>query len=102
MSVIELKEEEFSEKVVNLKGKVVVDCYAPWCSPCRMLSPIIDEISEEIFEYKFYKINVDDAPSVMRKYQIMSIPTILVFDNGVLKKKEIGFKSKAELISLIK
>lgn len=102
MGVIELKEEEFNEKVVNSKGKIVVDCYAPWCGPCRMLSPIIDDIAQEMHGYKFYKINVDDALSVMRNYQIMSIPTILIFDDGVLKKKEIGFKSKDELVALIK
>lgn len=102
MGVKELIEEEFNEKVVNAKGKIVVDCYAPWCGPCRMLSPIIDEIAEEMDGYGFYKINVDDAKSIMRNYQIMSIPTILIFEDGVLIKKEIGFKSKNELITLIK
>lgn len=99
--VIELREEEFENKIRE-DGKVLVDCYAPWCGPCRMLSPIIDELSEEINNVTFYKINIDDAASVSEKYEIMSIPTLLLFENGNLKETIVGFKSKEDLEELLK
>lgn len=98
--VNEIKEEEFKEKIKE--GKVLVDCYANWCGPCKMLSPIIDELSTEIETYKFYKIDVDTCDSITTEYGIMSIPTILLFENGDLKEKVVGFKSKEELEELLK
>ena len=100
MSVIEINETEFSEKIQS--GKVLIDCYAPWCGPCKMLSPIIDELAEEISEVEFYKINIDDASEVTDKYEIVSIPTILYFENGKLKTSSVGFKSKDELKEIIR
>ena len=93
--VIEISEKEFDEKIKN--GKVLVDCYAVWCGPCKMLSPIIDELAEEIESIDFYKLNVDEANEISAKYGIMSIPTLLLFENGILKKTMIGFKSKEDL-----
>lgn len=101
MKVTEIKESEF-KKVIKKEGKVLVDCYAPWCGPCKLLSPIIDELANETENCEFYKLNVDDAEEVSREYGIMSIPTILLFDNGELKQKTIGFKPKEELQELIK
>ena len=98
--VKEIKESEFDQSISS--GKVVVDCYAPWCGPCRMLSPIIDEIAEELTDYSFYKLNVDDAEEVSRKYGIMSIPALLILENGELKQKLVGFKSKSELKEILK
>ncbi len=98
--VKEIKDVEY-EKVIE-KGKVVIDCYAPWCGPCKMISPIIDKLSEEIKDVDFYKINVDDAEKITSEFDIMSIPTILIFENGKLKEKVVGFKSKSELEELIK
>ena len=97
MSVVEIKENEFEEKIKN--GKVLVDCYATWCGPCKMLSPIIDELSEEVDTCTFYKIDIDDAEEVSEKYNI--IPTLLLFENGELKKQMVGFKSKEELEEII-
>lgn len=99
MSVVEIKENEFEEKIKN--GKVLVDCYATWCGPCKMLSPIIDELSEEVDTCTFYKIDIDDAEEVSEKYNIVSIPTVLLFENGELKKQTVGFKSKEELEEII-
>lgn len=99
MSVVEIKENEFEEKIKN--GKVLVDCYATWCGPCKMLSPIIDELSEEVDTCTFYKIDIDDAEEVSEKYNIVSIPTLLLFENGELKKQMVGFKSKEELEEII-
>ena len=100
MAVVEIKESEFKEKI-NTKGKVVVDCYAPWCGPCRMISPIIDELSEEITECTFYKMNVDEAEEIASEYNIMSIPTILIFDKNELVNTLVGFKTKEDLETII-
>ena len=98
--VKEINDKEY-EKIIK-KGKVVIDCYAPWCGPCKMISPIIDKISEEMKEVTFYKINVDEAEKITTDYDIMSIPTILIFEDGELKNKVVGFRSKSELEELIK
>lgn len=98
--VTEITEKEFNEKIS--KGKVLVDCYAPWCGPCRMLGPIVEEVAKEVTDYTFYKLNVDDNEEVAVKYGIMSIPCLLVFENGELKNTSVGFKSKDELEELLK
>jgi len=84
------------------KGKVLVDCYADWCGPCKMLSPIIDELANEINDVNFYKLNVDENEEIASKYSIMSIPTLLIFENGELKTTSVGLKSKEELKELLK
>jgi len=98
--VKEITEKEFED---SIKGKkVLIDCYAPWCGPCKMLSPIIDAVSEENKDYEFYKLDVDEAPNVATEYGIMSIPTLLVFENGEKKNQIVGFLSKSELEDLLK
>lgn len=96
MSVIEIKEKTVSEKIKK-QGRVIVDCYASWCGPCRMLSPIIDELASEMTDYTFYKLNVDESIEFASEYEIMSIPTILIFENGNLVNRITGFKPKEEL-----
>ena len=98
--VKEIKDTEY--KTIIKDGKVVIDCYAPWCGPCKMISPIIDELAEKLTETKFYKINVDDAEKITTEFEIMSIPTILIFENGELKDKVVGFRSKSELEELFR
>ena len=99
MKVIEIKENEFNEKI---KGeKVLVDCYADWCGPCKMLSPILEELSNEV-DYKFYKVDVDEEQDIAVKFGVMSIPTLLIFEDGELKEKLVGFKSKEELEKVLK
>jgi thioredoxin 1 len=93
--VKEIKENEFKEAIKE--GKVLVDCYADWCGPCRMLSPVVDELSEELKDMKFYKLNIDDAEEVATEYGVMSIPNLLVFENGKLKNQLVGFRTKDEL-----
>ena len=100
MSVNKINKESFKEVI---KGKkVLVDCYADWCGPCRMLGPIVDEISEEVKDCDFYKLNVDDDEEVARDYGIMTIPTLLLFEDGKLVDKSIGLRTKDELIEFIK
>ncbi len=98
--VKQLTDKEFDEVIKN--GKVLVDFYAEWCGPCKMLSPIIDELAEELRDVNFYKLNVDDSDEVVRRYSVMSIPTLLVFENGELKNTSVGFKSKDEVKELLK
>ena len=98
--VKEIKEKDFKDLIKE--GKVLVDCYADWCGPCKMLGPIVDALSEEVEDYEFYKLNVDDAEEVSTEYGIMSIPTLLIFDKGELKEQLVGFRSKDELLDVLK
>ena len=98
--VKEISEKDFSN--IKLGKKVFVDCYAPWCGPCKMLAPIVDSISEDFEDVEFYKLDVDEAPSIAEEYGIMSIPTLLVFEKGELRNKAVGFKSKEELEELLR
>lgn len=95
-----IDDKDFEKEI--RQGKVLVDCYADWCGPCRMIAPIIEELSNEIDDYKFYKMNVDTNMETSKKYGIMSIPTLLIFEDGKLIKQEIGLKSKKELKDLLK
>ena len=95
MKVIEIKENEFF--TIIKEDKVLIDCYANWCGPCRMLSPIIDELAEEVSDFKFYKLNIDEAENISSKYNIMSIPTILIFKDNQLQKTLVGLRPKQEL-----
>ena len=98
--VKQITDKEFDESIKT--GKVLVDFYAEWCGPCKMLSPIVDELSEELKDISFYKLNVDESDEVVRKYSVMSIPTLLIFENGELKNTSVGFKSKDELKEMLK
>ena len=98
--VSEIKENEFKEGIKD--GVVLVDCYASWCGPCKMLSPIIDEVSEEETNVNFYKLDVDNAEDISKEYNIMSIPTLLVFKDGKLVNKGLGLMSKDDIKELIK
>ncbi len=98
--VKEIKENEFNE--VIKEGKVVVDCFAVWCGPCKMMGPILDQVSSENSDVKFYKLDVDNANDITKEYEIMSIPTLLIFEDGKLKNKSVGLVGKDEINDLIK
>jgi len=102
MAVKELKGEDFEKEIGSKKGKAVVDCFATWCGPCKMLSPIIDETSEELKDYKFYKLDVDENEDFDKEFGIMAMPTLLVFEDGKLTKRQTGFLTKDELIEFLK
>lgn len=95
-----LNEKEF-DNIINENDKVLIDVYATWCGPCKMLAPIIEELASEIDDYKFYKLDIDSSLVLAQQYGIMSIPTLLIFENGKLKSKEVGFKSKEELKNIL-
>lgn len=99
--VKEIDDKEYT-KLVKDNKKVVIDCYASWCGPCKMLSPVIDSLAEEYTNISFYKVDVDKAEVITKDYNIMSIPTLLLFENGELKEKIVGLRSKSELEDLLK
>ena len=82
MEIIKVNSQNFEEEVIKSEKPVLIDFYADWCGPCKMLSPIIDEIAEENYEIKVVKVNVDDSQDLAMKYQVMSIPTLVVIKNG--------------------
>ena len=103
MSVIVLSEDNFDEEVRKTDKKVLVDFYADWCGPCKMMAPAIGKIAEEVAEYaKVGKVNVDDCPEIAEEFGIMSIPTLLIFENGEVIHKHVGVTDKETLMSELK
>lgn len=102
MSVINLNEKNFEEEVTKSEKPVLIDFWASWCGPCKMVSPLVDQLAEEHSEYKFCKVNVDEEESLAIKFGIMSIPTLIIFKNGEQKAKQIGALPKQEILDLIK
>ena len=94
MSVKAFNEENFEEEVLKSNETVLVDFYADWCGPCKIMSPIIDEIAEETKNAKVGKVNVDDSGELAMKYNVASIPTIMIFKNGEPTKTFIGVTEK--------
>ena len=91
--------KEFNEEVLTSKEKVLVDFYADWCGPCRMLVPILDEISKD---HTVYKVNVDNESDLAQNYGIMSIPCMIVFQDGKEVNRLVGLHSKADILELLK
>ena len=102
MAEIVITTSNFEETVLKSEQPVLVDFWAAWCGPCKMLSPIIQEIANEVEGIKVGKINVDEEPDLAMKYKIMSIPTIMIFNNGEVANKLIGMQTKAALLDLLK
>ena len=102
MSVKVITSENFENEVLNSDKKVLIDFYADWCGPCKMMSPIIDEISEENQEVKVCKVNVDENPDLAERYAVMSIPTIMVIEGGEIKQTFLGVKAKDEILEALK
>ena len=95
-----LTQDTFDEEIAASEVPVVVDFWAEWCGPCRMVAPVLAQIAaENEGKLAIRKLNVDDAPEIARRYEIMSIPTMLVFKDGVLKKRLIGAKGKGQLMA---
>lgn len=97
-----ITKDNFEEKVLNNKKTVLIDFWASWCGPCKMLSPIVSEIAEENSDIDVGKINVDEEAELSLEFSIISIPTLIVFKDGKAVKKSIGLVSKQEILELIK
>ncbi|CDE10324.1 thioredoxin [Clostridium sp. CAG:354] len=99
--VIEISEENFESEVLKSELPVLVDFWAPWCGPCRMMGPIVDEIAEENLELKVCKVNVDEASELAIKYDVESIPTLIYFKNGQVRATMIGLRTKQDIMNEI-
>lgn len=102
MSVIDVKTADFETEVLKSDKTVLVDFWAVWCGPCRMLSPVVDQVAEENPNIKVCKVNVDEEQKLAVKYGVMSIPTLLVFKGGELVNQSVGVIPKEEILNLIK
>lgn len=102
MDVLHVTQENFEEEVINSEVPVIVDFWAPWCGPCKMLGPVVEEIAAEADGFKVAKVNVDDESLITRRYGIQSIPTIIVFENGEEKNRSIGMATKEQVLKLLK
>lgn len=101
MSVITITKENFEQEVLHSDKPVLLDFWASWCGPCRMVSPIVDEIAEETSSIKVGKVNVDEQPELAAQFQVMSIPTLMVFKNGTVTNQSVGAKPKAAILALL-
>ena len=102
MNIIKVSDENFEQEVLNSNIPVLVDFYADWCGPCKMLSPIVDEVAKENEDIKVVKVNVDESQNTAIKYQVMSIPTLVVIKNGNEVNRSVGLVDKQEVLNLVK
>lgn len=101
MSVVTITKENFQKEVVESEKRVLLDFWASWCGPCRMVSPLVDEIAEERPDIKVGKINVDEERELAERYGVMSIPTLMVVQNGQVIRQTAGARPKADLLALL-
>ena len=101
MSVITITSQNFESEVLNSEKTVLIDFWASWCGPCRMLSPLVDTIAEERGDIKVGKINVDEEPELAGRYGVMSIPTLVVIQAGQVKNKSVGVIPKEAILKLL-
>lgn len=101
MEPITITTENFDAEVLHSEKPVLLDFWASWCGPCRMLSPIVDEVAEERTDVKVGKVNVDEQPELAGEFGVMSIPTLLVFEQGKLVRQAVGARPKASVLDLL-
>lgn len=101
MAVLNINRNNFEQEVMNSDKPVLLDFYAAWCGPCKMLSPVIDEIARERSDIKVAKVNVDDHADLAAKYRVYSIPTLMVIKNGQVYNKSMGARPKEQILSMI-
>ncbi len=101
MSVITITNENFENQVLKAEKPVLLDFWASWCGPCRMVSPIVDEIASERADIVVGKVNVDEQPTLAAKFGVMSIPTLVVLKDGKIVNQAVGARPKAQIISML-
>ena len=102
MSVIKITKDNFENEVLNSEKTVLLDFYADWCGPCRMVSPLVDAIAEEHPEYKVGKINVDEEGELATTFGVMSIPSLFVVKNGEVANQAVGARTKSQILDMLK
>ncbi len=101
MSAIHINKENFEQEVLHSPKPVLLDFWAAWCNPCQRLLPIIDEVAAERADIKVAKVNIDDSRDLARKYKVMSIPTLVLFENGQEIRRVVGPGSKDEVLEML-
>ena len=101
MNVLHITKENFEAEVLKSDKPVLLDFFAVWCGPCKMISPILEEIAEEREDIKVCKVNVDEEPELASQYQVMSIPTLFVIKNGEITNQSMGAKPKAQILAML-
>lgn len=102
MSVLHITKENFAKEVLQAEGKVLVDFWASWCGPCRMLGPVIDQIGDELTDVKVCKIDVDANQDLAGEYRVETIPTLVVFEGGKEIKRSVGVQPKPAILAMLK
>lgn len=102
MEILKINDDNFEKEVLESEKTVLIDFFADWCGPCKMLSPIIEQFAKENEKVKVVKINVDELPDLAVKYGVMSIPTLVVIKNGEEVNRSVGLIDKSEILELVK
>ncbi len=102
MAVVHVTNDSFAKEVLQTEGKVLVDFWASWCGPCRMLGPVIDQLGEELKEIKVCKIDIDANQNLAAQYQVETIPTLIVFEGGKEMKRSVGVQPKPAILAMLK
>lgn len=101
MSALNITKNNFQEEVLNSEKPVLVDFWASWCGPCRMVVPVIEEIAAENSDIKVVKINVDEEQELAAQFQVMTIPTLMVIKNGEIVSRSVGAKNKKQILAML-
>ena len=101
MSAININKANFQDEVINSEKPVLLDFWASWCGPCRMVAPIVDEIAAERSDLKVGKVNVDEQPELAGQFGVMSIPTLVVMKNGKVTNQAVGVRPKAQILAML-
>ena len=101
MNAVNINKSNFSEEVIHSDRPVLLDFWAPWCGPCRMVGPIVEEIASERADIKVGKVNVDEQPELAGRFGVMSIPTLVVMKNGRVVRQTMGARPKSQILALL-